>query len=122
MYDERYHWVPRYVKNTFWAGTSITQRNESTNAFFDGYVGLKTTLKQFVDQYDNALRSKAKKENAEDHGSFKSMNPCITRCAIEKQFQETYTNKNFKEVQDEFRNQMYCYSSLLKQEGAISTY
>jgi hypothetical protein len=54
LYDERYHWVPAYVKNTFWAGMSTTQRSESTNAFFDGYVGPKTTLKQFVDQYDNA--------------------------------------------------------------------
>ncbi len=104
LYDERYHWVPTYVKNTFWVGTSTTQRSESTNAFFDGYVGLKTTLKQFVDQYDNALRGKAEKENAQDHDSFKSMNPCITRYVIEKQFQEAYTNKKFKEVQDEFRN------------------
>ena len=50
------------------------------------------------------------------------MNPCITCYAIEKEFQEAYTNKKFKEVYDEFRNQMYCYSSLLKQEDAISTY
>jgi hypothetical protein len=96
LYDERYHWLPTYVKNTFWAGTSTTQRSESTNAFFDGYVGLKTTLEQFVDQYDNALRSKAKKENAEDHGSFKSMNPCITRYAMEKQFQKLTPIKTLK--------------------------
>ena len=98
------------------------QHSESMNAFFDSYVGLKTTLKQFVDQYDNALRRKAEKENAQDHDSFKSMNSCITRYVIEKQFQEAYTNKKFKEVHDEFRNQMYCYSSIFKQEGAISTY
>jgi hypothetical protein len=104
LYDERYHWVPAYVKNTFWAGMSTTQHSESTNAFFDSYVGLKITLKQFVDQYDNALRGKAEKKNAQDHDSFKSMNPCITRYIIKKQFQEAYTNKKFKEVQDEFRN------------------
>ncbi|XP_059669005.1 protein FAR-RED IMPAIRED RESPONSE 1-like [Cornus florida] len=28
------------------------------NAFFDGYVHSKTSLKQFVEQYDNALKSK----------------------------------------------------------------
>ncbi len=73
---------------------STTQRSESTNAYFYGYVGPNSILKQFFDQYDNALRSKAEKENAQDHDSFKSMNPYIICYAIE--------------------NQMYCYSSFLK--------
>ncbi|KAL7220208.1 hypothetical protein ACSBR2_013135 [Camellia fascicularis] len=44
-------------------GMSTTQCSESMNAFFDGYVNSKTTLKQFVEQYDNALRSKVEKGN-----------------------------------------------------------
>ncbi|KAL7251552.1 hypothetical protein ACSBR1_013398 [Camellia fascicularis] len=46
-------------------GMSTTQCSESMNAFFDGYVNSKTTLKQFVEQYDNALRSKVEKGNQE---------------------------------------------------------
>ncbi|XP_028099318.1 protein FAR-RED IMPAIRED RESPONSE 1-like [Camellia sinensis] len=61
LYDERHRWIPAYVKDMFWAGMSTTQRSESMNAFFDGYVNSKTTLKQFVEQYDNALRSKVEK-------------------------------------------------------------
>ena len=122
LYYERNHWIPTYVKNTFWAGMSTTQRSESMNAFFDGYVGPKTTLKQFVDQYDEALKSKVEKENTEDFISLTSRVPCITHYAIEKQFQDSYTNSKFKEVQDEIRRKMYCHPSLLKQEGAISTY
>lgn len=34
LYDERRHWVPCFVNNNFWVGTSTTQRNESMNAFF----------------------------------------------------------------------------------------
>uniref|UniRef100_A0A7N2MY89 Uncharacterized protein n=1 Tax=Quercus lobata TaxID=97700 RepID=A0A7N2MY89_QUELO len=85
-------------------------------------VGPKTKLKQFVDQYDEALKSKVEKENTEDFISLTSRVPCITHYAIEKQFQDSYTNSKFKEVQDEIRRKMYCHPSLLKQEGAISTY
>ena len=45
---------------------STTQRSESMNAFFDGYVNSKTALKQFVEQYSNALKSKVQKEVEED--------------------------------------------------------
>lgn len=62
LYDERNRWVPCFLKSSFWAGMSITQRNESMHAFFYSYVNSKTTLKQFLEQYDNALRSKVEKE------------------------------------------------------------
>ncbi|XP_024037579.1 protein FAR1-RELATED SEQUENCE 5-like [Citrus clementina] len=45
LYEERNRWVPAFVKTTFWTEMSITQRSESMNAFFDGYVNSKTTLK-----------------------------------------------------------------------------
>ncbi|KAA8545013.1 hypothetical protein F0562_019770 [Nyssa sinensis] len=66
MYTERHCWVPAFVKDNFWAGMSTTQRSESMHAFFDGYVNVKTTLKQFVEQYENALKDK-------DFEKFKSM-------------------------------------------------
>ncbi|KAH9703432.1 protein FAR1-RELATED SEQUENCE [Citrus sinensis] len=62
LYEERHRWVPCYLKGYFWAGMSTTQRNESMNAFFDGFVNSKTNLKQFVKQYENALRRKAELE------------------------------------------------------------
>ena len=92
------------------------------NAFFDGYVGPKTTLKQFVDQYDEALNSKVENENTKYFISLTSRVPRITHYATERQFQDSYTNSKFKEIQDEIRRKMYCHHFLLKQEGAISTY
>ena len=38
--------------------------------FFYGYVNLKTILKLFVEQYDNALRNKVEKELQADAKSF----------------------------------------------------
>ncbi|KAK2375490.1 protein FAR-RED IMPAIRED RESPONSE [Trifolium repens] len=63
LYNERHRWVPTLLRKHFWAGMSTTQRSESINAFFDGYINSTTTLRQFVKQYDNALRSRAEKEN-----------------------------------------------------------
>ena len=38
LYEEIYRWVLCFVKTTFWVGMSTTQRSESINAFFYGYV------------------------------------------------------------------------------------
>ena len=37
---------------------STTQRSKSMNVLFDKYINKKTTLKQFVEQYENALVAK----------------------------------------------------------------
>ncbi|KAF5458473.1 hypothetical protein F2P56_022499 [Juglans regia] len=50
LYTEREYWVPAFLKDCFWAGMSTTQRSESMNAFFNGYVYAKKNLKDFVDQ------------------------------------------------------------------------
>ncbi|XP_022873843.1 protein FAR1-RELATED SEQUENCE 5-like [Olea europaea var. sylvestris] len=45
LYKNRSRWVPCFLNTSSWVGMSTTQRNESINAFFDGYVYLKTSLK-----------------------------------------------------------------------------
>jgi transposase-like protein len=34
LYREQHHWVPTYIKDTFWDGMSTTYRSESMDAFF----------------------------------------------------------------------------------------
>ena len=84
LYHERHRGVPVYVKDIFSAGMSTTQRSESMNAFFDGYVNPKTTLKQFVEQYDIALRSKVEKEKKSDFKSRHKLFDCLTTYGFEK--------------------------------------
>ncbi|XP_021829722.1 protein FAR-RED IMPAIRED RESPONSE 1-like [Prunus avium] len=108
LYIERHHWVPAFVKNSFWAGMSTTQRSESMNAFFDGHVNSKTTLKQFVDQYDNALRIKVENETKADCNCLSSRIPCVTHFDMETQVEEVYTITKFKEFYDELIGKMYC--------------
>ncbi|XP_028066846.1 protein FAR-RED IMPAIRED RESPONSE 1-like [Camellia sinensis] len=122
LYNDRHRWIPAYVKDIFWARMSTTQRSESMNAFFDGYVNSKTTLKQFVEQYDNALRSKIEKETKADFKSCNKLYDCLMVYRLEKQFRAAYTNSKFKEVQLEMKCLVYCRANLIKEECAICTY
>jgi hypothetical protein len=122
LYMDKTFWVPAYMKYTFWAGMSTTQRSESINAFFDGYVHSRTTLKEFVDEYDNALRRMVESETRADFDYFNRTIPCISALQLEKQFQVVYTNAKFKEVHEQFVKMMSCNNSLLKSKCAISTF
>ncbi|XP_028110552.1 protein FAR-RED ELONGATED HYPOCOTYL 3-like [Camellia sinensis] len=101
---------------------STTQRSENINAFFDGYVNSKTSLKQFVEQYDNALKSKVEKEMKADFKSRNKLYDCLTVYEFEKQFHAAYMNVKFKKVQVELKRLLYCRANLVKEEGAICTY
>jgi len=122
LYSEWTFWVSAYLNGVFWAGMTTTQRSESMNAFFDGYVQSSTSLKEFVDQYDNALRRKVEVDNVANFDSFNTTISCVSYWPFKKQFQQIYTHAKFKEVQKEISEVMYCASSLLKRECGISTY
>jgi hypothetical protein len=79
--------MPAYMKDTFWAEVNTTQRSESMNAFFDNYVHSQTTLKEFVDEYDDALRRMVESEKCVDFDSFNRTIICISALQLEKQFQ-----------------------------------
>ncbi|XP_058219580.1 protein FAR1-RELATED SEQUENCE 5-like [Rhododendron vialii] len=108
LYLERNRWVPAFVKDVFWVGMASTQRSESMNTYFDGYINSKTTLKQFVEQYENALAKKVENENYEDTKDLTSYIPCITAAQLEKQFQSAYTRAKFIEFKDEIVGKLNC--------------
>ncbi|XP_035547340.1 protein FAR1-RELATED SEQUENCE 6-like [Juglans regia] len=122
LYNERSFWVPVYLKDVFWAGMSTTQRSKSMNAFFYGYVHSGTTLKEFVDQFDNALRKKVEVETTADFHYCNQTIPCASAFKIEKQFQSLYTNAKFKEVQREVWGMIMCNPTLVSTQGCISTF
>ncbi|KAG7955922.1 hypothetical protein I3843_11G098500 [Carya illinoinensis] len=122
LYNERTLWVPVYLKNVFWADMSITKRSESMHAFFEGFVHSGTTLKELVNQFDNALRNKVKVEVTADFNSINQTIPCISPFGIEKQFQMIYTNAKFKEVQEEVLGLILCNCTLVNTKGYVSTF
>lgn len=116
LFRDRSHWAPVYVKSIFWAGSQITI------SFFDDFVNSKTSLKQFVELYDTAMKSKVEKENKADYDSYTSNYKLITDCHFEKQFQEAYTNGIFKLFQDELKGMLYCNSKISKAGGTASEF
>uniref|UniRef100_A0A2N9IDU1 Protein FAR1-RELATED SEQUENCE n=1 Tax=Fagus sylvatica TaxID=28930 RepID=A0A2N9IDU1_FAGSY len=109
LYEERERWVPAFLNSNFFAGMSSTQRSESMNAFFDGYLHSSTTLKVFVEQFENALRNKVENEILSDFECFKGKLECSSSSSLmEKQFQEAYTHEVFKRVRIEFSGRHGC--------------
>ncbi|XP_017423597.2 protein FAR1-RELATED SEQUENCE 9-like [Vigna angularis] len=79
------------------------------NAFFDGYINSRTTLQEFVKQYDNALQHKTEKETQADFTLLNTTLPCGSQSLIERQFQKHYTHAKFTEIQSEFRGKINCF-------------
>lgn len=72
LFDERHSWILIYIRDTFWAGQLNNEMKVWTH-FFYGYLNSKTTLKQFVKQYDNILKDKIEKESMANFRSFNTI-------------------------------------------------
>lgn len=122
LYDCRFSWVPIFLKDTFWAGMSATQRSETITPFFEGCVDSKTTLKQFLGKYEMTLQSKYEKEAQADFETFHKQRPPVSKFYMEEQLSKVYTHNMFKKFQDEIEAIMYCHVSLMNGDGPISTF
>ncbi|KAF5465145.1 hypothetical protein F2P56_015176 [Juglans regia] len=89
---------------------------------YDLHENVWTNLKEFVDQFDSALRKKIENENNEDFHTFSVTIPCISRSPIEKRFQELYTNAKFREVQQQVIGVLDMDPHLLSEDGIMKTY
>ena len=58
-------------------------------------------MKQFVEQYENALAKKVQNENNEEFNSFNLRILCSTHYEKKKQFQSAYIIAKFTEFQQE---------------------
>ncbi|KAI8550173.1 hypothetical protein RHMOL_Rhmol06G0084700 [Rhododendron molle] len=87
---------------------STTQRSESINHFFDGYVHSNTTLKQFVEQYENAMGKRVQQEEDEDAHCFNAQIKTVSPYGLEDQFQQAYTIAKFKDFRDEVAGKISC--------------
>ncbi|XP_042948547.1 protein FAR1-RELATED SEQUENCE 5-like [Carya illinoinensis] len=104
FYSRRSKWVPAYLRNTFCAGMSTTQRSESINKFFKDYVRSSMMVSEFVHQYDKALNTRYLSEKEKDVKTKTSKPIMRTSYSIEEEAAKIYTRKSFLIFQDDLFN------------------
>ncbi|XP_027338246.1 uncharacterized protein LOC113852205 [Abrus precatorius] len=111
LYEDRVHWAPVYLKDTFFAGMSAARPGESISPFFDKYVHKQTPLKEFLDKYELALHKKYKEESFADIESRRSSPLLKTRCSFELQLSRIYTREMFMKFQLEVEEMYSCFGT-----------
>ncbi|KAF5455527.1 hypothetical protein F2P56_025092 [Juglans regia] len=95
IYNRRDMWVLVYLRSTFCAGMSTTQRSESMNKVFKDYVCSSTMLSDFVHQYEKALDARYFKVKEKDMRT-KSTQAILKTCnKIEEETTLVYTRKSY---------------------------
>ncbi|CAB4318391.1 unnamed protein product [Prunus armeniaca] len=122
IYADRRQWVPVYLRDTFFAEISITQRSDSMNSYFDGYVNASTTLLLFVKQYEKALESRYEKEVKADYDTINTAPILKTPSPMEKQAAGLYTRKMFMKFQEELVETLTFLAMKVEDEEAGSIY
>ncbi|XVE93034.1 hypothetical protein REPUB_Repub01dG0155200 [Reevesia pubescens] len=122
IYDDRRQWVPVYLRDTFFAEMSITQRSDSMNSYFDGFVNASTNLNQFFRLYEKALESRNEKEVKADYDTMNTSAALKTPSPMEKQASELYTRKLFMRFQEELVGTLTFMASKSDDDADIITY
>ncbi|XP_065852917.1 protein FAR1-RELATED SEQUENCE 5 [Euphorbia lathyris] len=122
VYSARSQWVPVYLRDTFFAEMSITQRSDSMNSYFDGYINASTNLNQFFKLYEKALESRNEKEVKADYDTMNTMAALKTPSPTEKQASELYTRKLFSRFQEELVGTLTFMASKAEDDSESITY
>ncbi|GMH23950.1 hypothetical protein Nepgr_025793 [Nepenthes gracilis] len=109
LYEDRKLWIPTYVKDTFLAGMSTVLRTESVNSFFDKYVHKKTTVPEFVKQYESIIQDRYEEEAKADSDTWNKQPVLKSPSPLEKHMSTVYTHAVFKKFQIEVLGAVACH-------------
>ncbi|KAL3351041.1 hypothetical protein AABB24_023440 [Solanum stoloniferum] len=122
IYLDRRQWVQVYLRDAFFAEMSITQRSDSMNSYFDGYVNASTNLNQFFKLYEKAVESRTEKEVKADYDTMNTFPVLKTPSPMEKQASEVYTKKLFMRFQEELVATLTFMANKVEDDGLVTTY
>lgn len=122
IYAARRQWVPVYLRDAFFAEMSTTQRSDSINSYFDGYINASTSLNQFFKLYEKALDSRNEKEVKADYDTINTPPLLKTPSPMEKQASELYTRKLFARFQEELVGTLTFMASKVEDDGDVTVY
>lgn len=122
IFDLREKWVPVFLNSQFWAGMTSTQRVESMNNFLNSYLRRRESLKDFVDNFEAALKNIWQNENTADFQSKYKAPKLHYDLPMEEQFQRSFTNEIFYKCQQEFRKCVNLSCKLIEEKDGDAVY
>ncbi|XP_077246401.1 protein FAR-RED IMPAIRED RESPONSE 1-like [Tasmannia lanceolata] len=122
LYEDRQQWVPTYLKDSFFAGLCVSHLNETISSIFEAYVTKKTTLKEFIEQYEIALHNRCEKEAQAEFETHYKKRSLRTPSPFEAQLASVYTKDMFKKFQIEVLGIVACHTINIQQEAATTLY
>ena len=122
IYTIREKWIPAYVRTTFCAGMSTTQRSESMNKYFKDYLNSSTPMSVFVTQYDKAVDARYDKVREKDYKTKHSKAILKTLYPMEDEAAKIYTRKIFQKFQEELIQSQKFISEKIEVQDGIHIY
>lgn len=121
IFNIRNKWVPAYIKDSFFAELSTTQRLETMNQFFRKHFDSKTPLIVFINKFNEVNDTRYEKEAEDDFASLNTQPIMKTNSPMEKQAWNIYTKSVFEKFQVELTEALEHYAVKI-QDGHISKY
>ncbi|KAJ7962830.1 protein FAR1-RELATED SEQUENCE 6-like [Quillaja saponaria] len=123
LYEDRKRWVPVYLKEIFLAGMFPIEPSDVLSSFFEEYLEKQTSLKEFLDNYDQALQTKRQLEALSDLDSKNQSLMLTSRCYLEMQLSKLYTNDIFSMFRREVEAMYSCFcTGHMNVDGPLITY
>ncbi|KAI7734957.1 hypothetical protein M8C21_006362 [Ambrosia artemisiifolia] len=122
LYETRRQWVPIYMKDICLAGMSTLHRSESVNCYFDKYVHKKTSVQEFVKQYESIIQDRYEEEAKGDSDTWNKPPALKSPSPFEKHVSGIYTHAVFKKFQSEVLGSSACMPKKDAHVDMIITY
>ncbi|XP_043705218.1 protein FAR1-RELATED SEQUENCE 5-like [Telopea speciosissima] len=122
MYEQRVHWVPLYLRGTFFAGMSSTQRSEGMNYYFRGYFKQSIPLYKFARQYERAVERRREREASSNFACINTNPPLLVGSPLEVHASKVYTRKIFEIFKKHWSAALGLTASLMEVHGQKQKY
>lgn len=122
LYADRNRWIPACMKNIFLAGMSTRQTPDGINSFLDKYIQRKTSLKEFLDQYNTFIRDKFEEEARADFETLHKQPGLRSPSPFGKQMAALYTHAVFKKFQVEVLGVVACHPKKESVDGETEVF
>nr|GMC88176.1 protein FAR1-RELATED SEQUENCE 9 [Ipomoea batatas] len=122
MYNARHHWVPIYLRDTFFGESFYGEDSDAMNSFFDGILSVSTTIQLLTKLYEKGITSWHEKELKADFDTNNSTPILKTPSPMEKQAANLYTRRIFMKFQAELVETLANPATKIDDSGTTTTY